>query len=34
MCDGSARVLNQSISVVVLCNLVTYRGGEVVGSNF
>jgi prepilin-type N-terminal cleavage/methylation domain-containing protein/prepilin-type processing-associated H-X9-DG protein len=34
MCDGSARVLNQSISVIVLCNLVTYRGGEVVGSNF
>jgi type II secretory pathway pseudopilin PulG len=34
LCDGSARMLNQSISVVVMCNLVTYRGGEIVGSNF
>ncbi|HEX4072761.1 MAG TPA: DUF1559 domain-containing protein, partial [Planctomycetaceae bacterium] len=34
LCDGSSRMLNQSISPVVLCNLVTYRGGEPVGSNF
>jgi prepilin-type N-terminal cleavage/methylation domain-containing protein len=34
LCDGSARMISQSISVVVLCNLVTYRGGEIVGSNF
>jgi hypothetical protein len=34
LCDGSSRMLNESISPVVLCNLVTYRGGEPVGSNF
>jgi prepilin-type processing-associated H-X9-DG protein len=33
-CDGSARLINQSISAVVMCNLVTYRGNEIVGNNF
>jgi type II secretory pathway pseudopilin PulG len=33
-CDGSARMLNQNISAIVMCNLVTYRGHEVVGTNF
>ena len=34
MSDGSARIINENISVAVLCNLITYRGHEVVPDSF
>jgi prepilin-type processing-associated H-X9-DG protein len=30
MCDGSAHMLSENISVVVLCNLMSFRGHETV----
>ena len=30
MCDGSARMLSENISVVVFCNMMSFRGHEVV----
>jgi prepilin-type N-terminal cleavage/methylation domain-containing protein/prepilin-type processing-associated H-X9-DG protein len=30
MCDGSVHMISENISLVVLCNLVTFRGHEVV----
>jgi prepilin-type N-terminal cleavage/methylation domain-containing protein len=34
MCDGSAHMLSENISVIVMCNLVTYKGHEVVTDTF
>jgi prepilin-type N-terminal cleavage/methylation domain-containing protein len=34
MSDGSARIISENISVTVLCNLMTYRGHEVVPDKF
>ncbi len=34
LCDGSARMVHENISPVVMCDLVTYRGNEIVGGNF
>jgi len=28
MCDGSAHMVSENISLVVFCNLMTYRGRE------
>lgn len=33
-CDGSARMVSQVISPIIMCDLVTYRGSEVIGTNF
>jgi len=34
LCDGSARAISETISTIVMCNLVTYKGNELVGTNF
>jgi prepilin-type N-terminal cleavage/methylation domain-containing protein len=33
MCDGSAHMLSENISVVVFCNMMTFRGHEVVADS-
>jgi hypothetical protein len=30
MCDGSAHMLSENISLAVFVNMMTFRGGEVV----
>ena len=34
MCDGSAHMISENISLVVFCNLVTFRGHEPVTDGF